>query len=135
MSRVTPITLPARLVRVKDGDTVVFTCDLRAIVDDLTEDGYEPDLRVAKVDTPETDSRDPDVKARALAAKQFTATALTSAESISITILGKDKYGRRLGHVSYKDTSGSVFNLADELLKLDGVRPIALAAQLHPDHA
>jgi micrococcal nuclease len=56
----------ARLVRIIDGDTVQVIVDL----------GYytyaEHRMRLLGVDTPEMNDRDPDVRARAVAATQYT---------------------------------------------------------------
>lgn len=108
-----------------DGDTVALFVDLASLVD-----GHEFDLgfgvsyflpripirlqcRVYGIDCPELNSKDPDVKAQAVAARDFTRECLPVGEEIRVVSHGWDKYGGRFdGEITLHDG----FDLAELLV-------------------
>jgi len=99
-----PVT---KILYVIDGDT--FKVDI---------DEYPPiigkniSIRVAKVDTPEINSKDPIIKKKALLAKSFTENFLKNAKQITLKDIKRDKYFRIVADVIVDNK-----NLSSELIK------------------
>ena len=87
--------IEGRVVRVKDGDTIVI----------LTSDMQQITIRVKSVDCPER--RQPYGKK----AKDFVIDQIAG-KDVRITNTSQDRYGRTIGFVKYKDK-----DLSEELLK------------------
>jgi len=86
----------AKVIDVIDGDTIDAEIDL----------GFDIHLRIrvrlAGVDTAETHSKDPELRAKALEAKKFTAERVMDKDIIIKTIKDrKEKFGRYLAVVVY----------------------------------
>lgn len=75
-------------------------------------------VRLWGVDTPEILGRCLDEKSLAQKAKSYVHSALSTAEEITIKIMGRDKYGRVSGMVAYDGN-----DLASELLSEGLARP------------
>ena len=86
-------TYLAEVVRVVDGDTVVFKVDLGFKM--TTEQSF----RLYGIDTPELRSRDPNERERAQAAKAFVQGILPVGEKVTLVTHKADKYGRWLAEV------------------------------------
>lgn len=86
----------ATLLRVIDGDTIDVAVDLGFFV------SHRRTLRLRGVNTPELNDRDPAVRAKAFAAKQFMINRLPRTDNGIIVRTHKDqddKYGRMLADV------------------------------------
>jgi micrococcal nuclease len=79
------------IVKIVDGDTV-------DIVLDLGFDVYRKErVRINRVDTPESNSKDVNEKKLAIEAKNYVSTWLINQKQVKIKTLKDDKYGRLLG--------------------------------------
>lgn len=79
------------IVKIVDGDTV-------DIVLDLGFDVYRKErVRINRVDTPESNSKDVNEKKLAVEAKNYVSTWMINQKKIRIKTLKDDKYGRLLG--------------------------------------
>lgn len=79
------------IVKIVDGDTV-------DIVLDLGFDVYRKErVRINRVDTPESNSKNETEKKLAVEAKNYVSTWLINQKQIKIKTLKDDKYGRLLG--------------------------------------
>jgi micrococcal nuclease len=79
------------IVKIVDGDTV-------DIVLDLGFDVYRKErVRINRVDTPESNSKDVNEKKLAIEAKNYVSTWMINQKKIRIKTLKDDKYGRLLG--------------------------------------
>ena len=79
------------IVKIVDGDTV-------DIVLDLGFDVYRKErVRINRVDTPESNSKDVTEKKLAVEAKNYVSTWMINQKKIKIKTLKDDKYGRLLG--------------------------------------
>jgi endonuclease YncB( thermonuclease family) len=87
--------LKGKVIAVKDGDTIVV----------LDDSNTQHTIRIADIDCPEKS------QAFGKKAKWFVSDAIFSS-LVEIKIKGKDRYGRTIGYVFYKDK-----NLSEELLK------------------
>jgi endonuclease YncB( thermonuclease family) len=91
----------AIVVRVMDGDTVIFDVPL----------WYDPELtlrqhfRLFGINAPEIHSTNPDEKKAGLAAMGFLGTVLPVGYEVKVTSQGHDKYGRGLVSVTLPDGS------------------------------
>jgi endonuclease YncB( thermonuclease family) len=81
--------VPAEVVRIIDGDTIVLTLDLGWYV--RLADQH---IRIAYINSPELPT--PEGKA----ALAFAQTIVKPGDTVVLTSLGKDKYGRWLGTVT-----------------------------------
>lgn len=88
--------LTGKVVKVKDGDTVVI----------LDKENVQHTIRVADIDTPEYK------QPFSIVAKRFTSDAIFG-QDVYIKSKGKDRFGRTIGFVFY----GHKKNLSEELLK------------------
>jgi len=84
----------ANVVRVIDGDT--FRVNISGVPPLI---GESIPVRLARIDTPELSSENPEVKALALRAKAFTEAALRGAREIRLENTRRDKYFRILADV------------------------------------
>lgn len=91
----------ARVVKVVDGDTIDCIVDLGFYITANIR------FRLLGVDTPETNSKDPVIKAIALNAKDFIAKQLLN-KSVVVEVTKTDKYGRWLAKVFEEDTQLSI---------------------------
>lgn len=98
----------AKIVNVVDGDTV------DAIIDVGFQITMAQRLRVNRINTPETNSKDELIKAKALAAREFTSQALLNKEVI-VSTRKSDAFGRYLAEIYYLE-NGEQKNLSDVLL-------------------
>jgi micrococcal nuclease len=79
------------IVKIVDGDTV-------DIVLDLGFDVYRKErVRINRVDTPESNSKDATEKKLAIEAKNYVSTWMINQKKIRIKTFKDDKYGRLLG--------------------------------------
>jgi len=79
------------IVKIVDGDTV-------DIVLDLGFDVYRKErVRINRIDTPESNSKDVTEKKLAIEAKNYVSTWMINQKKIKIKTLKDDKYGRLLG--------------------------------------
>lgn len=79
------------IIKIVDGDTV-------DIVLDLGFDVYRKErVRINRVDTPESNSKDVNEKKLAVEAKNYVSTWMINQKKIRIKTLKDDKYGRLLG--------------------------------------
>lgn len=108
------IRYAARIDRWVDGDTASVTLRIRARPDVVLEDAET--IRLAHVDTPEIRgaTRGAGMKARA-----FVSDLAPVGESVTVTIVGEDKYGRALASVV---EAGGV-DLSDALLSSRNAKP------------
>ncbi len=72
-------------------------------------------VRLLRVDTPELNSPDAGLRAKAIEAKTFVNNAIMEREIILETVKS-DSFGRYLAEVYYTDSDGTEHNLSDELL-------------------
>jgi micrococcal nuclease len=88
----------AKLIRVVDGDTIVLSLDLGLSVHRIET------CRIAGVDTPELNSSDPAVRARAQSAKSFVEEQLAGCllKVRTEKPYPMDKYGRYLAAVQFR---------------------------------
>lgn len=105
------IRYAARIDRWVDGDTVSVTLRIRARPDVVLEDAET--IRLAHVDTPEIRG------ATGMKAKAFVSDLAPVGESVTVTIVGEDKYGRALASVV---EAGGV-DLSDALLSSGNAKP------------
>jgi micrococcal nuclease len=108
-------TVPARIIRILDGDTIEVDLDLGWRIT------YRAKVRLARVNAPEL-STDVGRAARDWAVRQLTALADTLTHSVEwrpITVVSHslDKYGRVLGDVRWVDSTGTTHDLAADLLQ------------------
>lgn len=89
------------LISVIDGDT--FKVNIRDVHPLL---GERISVRVARIDTPEMSSKNPEIKALALKAKAVATEILTNANTITLKRLRRGKYFRILADV---DVDGQDF--------------------------
>lgn len=108
------------MTRAIDGDTIVGTLDLGFDIK-----FFERKFRLAGIDTPEMNSKDPAQRAKAQAARDFVKHALDGNTSVVIqTIKSKagsdavDSFGRYLAIVCYTDPDGVQHQLNEQLLEL-----------------
>ncbi len=96
------------VIRVIDGDSI------KVYIESFPETLRETTIRVAKIDTPELDSKAQCEQERLLAikAKDFTNDLITKAKKVRFKPLGYEKYGRILADVTIDGES-----LADALIK------------------
>jgi micrococcal nuclease len=81
------------IVKIVDGDTV-------DIVLDLGFDVYRKErVRINRVDTPESNSKDATEKKLAIEAKNYVSTWMINQKKIRIKTFKDDKYGRLLGEL------------------------------------
>lgn len=85
------------VIKVVDGDTVDILFDLGFNV------FHKERVRLAGVDTPESNSKDEHEKILAHEAKEFVAIWLTSQNNLKIKTTKDDKYGRILGEIYGND--------------------------------
>ena len=105
-------TYKAKILRAVDGDTVDADIDMGFKIT------AHQRLRLARIDTPELNSKDPVVRGKAIEAAAFTKAAVEGREVILVTTKS-DLYGRYLAEVWYVDAKdGSQVNLSDKLLSL-----------------
>jgi endonuclease YncB( thermonuclease family) len=98
---------PAKVTRVVDGDTLVAQFYLLPVAHyQYPKLLMEHKIRLLGVDTPELRSKDPQEKALAYKAKDFTSLALLN-EDIIVQATGEDSFGRLLAKVFH---SGLEFN-------------------------
>jgi len=83
-----------KVVSVYDGDT--FTCDINQYPPIA---GQKISIRIFGIDTPEMKDKNPQVKALAVKAKEFVKTRLTTAKTIELRNMRRDKYFRILADV------------------------------------
>lgn len=86
------------LVSVYDGDT--FTCDLDGLHPLI---GERVGIRVRGIDTPEMKDERPDVKRKAIRARDYVRQRLVTAEKIELKKVERDKYFRILADVWVDD--------------------------------
>jgi endonuclease YncB( thermonuclease family) len=84
---------PAHVVRVVDGDTAIFNADLGFDI------SVQLDVRFARINTPELDAKDQEVRIKALAAKTYLQKQLPAGTAVTLVTGKKDKYGRWLAEV------------------------------------
>lgn len=96
----------SKLISIQDGDT--FKVDI---------DSYPPiigkniSIRIANIDTPEIKSKDPEVRKKAYAAKDFIKNVLENGHVVFLKNIKRDKYFRILAEV---EVDGK--NLGTELI-------------------
>jgi len=106
-----PVEVKARAVNVVDGDTLDLETDLGFRITFLQR------YRLYGVDTPETNDPDPAVRERALKAKDFVEVLIKGKEVIANTHMDRrDKHGRWLAVVYWRDAEGGWQNLNEDLL-------------------
>lgn len=108
------IRYAARIDRWVDGDTVSVTLRIRARPDVVLEDAET--IRLAHVDTPEIRGAS---RGAGMKAKAFVSDLAPVGESVTVTIVGEDKYGRALASVV---EAGGV-DLSDALLSSGNAKP------------
>lgn len=86
---------PARVCNVYDGDTC--TCIL-----EFNQKLQKFSVRLTGIDTAEMKSKDPELKKKALAAKQYLSSMILN-KIVRLECEGLDKYGRILGKVYLDD--------------------------------
>ena len=112
----------AKVVNVVDGDTLDLRTDLGFRITFLQR------YRLYGVDTPELNDPDPAVRARAMQAKDFVEVLVKGKEVMVNTHMDRrDKYGRWLAVVYWRDPEGGWQNLNEDLVAN------GLAAPLRPD--
>lgn len=104
----------AFVIRVKDGDTLEASLDLGHSIHFTTS------IRVARVNCPESKSKNKAEKAAGLAAKAYVEDLLPGGTSIKVqTFTPADKFGRYLASVTLPDGT----DLADMLLATGHAKP------------
>lgn len=107
-------TVPARILRILDGDTLEADLDLGWRIT------YRAKVRLARVNAPELNTAEGRA-ARDWAVHLLTVLADTLTHSVewrAITVVSHslDKYGRVLGDVRWVDSAGTTHDLAADLL-------------------
>jgi len=82
------------IMRVYDGDT--FTCDIEGIHPLI---GESISVRINGIDTPEMTDDRPEIRTRAIAARDYLNHRLNTAETVELKRLQRDKYFRILADV------------------------------------
>ena len=108
------IRYAARIDRWVDGDTASVTLRIRARPDVVLEDAET--IRLVHVDTPEIRGA---TRSAGMKAKAFVADLAPVGESVTVTIVGEDKYGRALATVV---EAGGV-DISDALLSSGNAKP------------
>jgi micrococcal nuclease len=85
----------ATVVRILDGDTVELMIHLGFTI------VWKSSCRLYGINTPELNSKDPLVRAKALEAKQYLIDRLPAGSIVYVTSRELDKYGRPLADVYY----------------------------------
>ena len=114
-------TVPARIVRVIDGDTLDVELDLGWKIT------YRAKVRLARVNAPEIDKGSAGHLASVFTENSLYDAALAGGpgDFYPITVVSRslDKYGRVLGDVKWTDRAGVQHDLADDLLAAGHARP------------
>ena len=98
------------VIRVVDGDTVYGDVDLGFNIGNK-----KMEFRLAKINTPETKGA---TREAGLTSKKYTEDKIMGKEVIIVTKKDtKEKYGRYLAEVFYKDETGNYVSLNDELVQ------------------
>ena len=101
----------AKIIRVVDGDTVDADIDLGFKVTSHQR------LRLARIDTPELNSKDPQVRQNAVDATEFVRSKILN-QTVFVVTTKSDLYGRYLAEIFYVDSEDQVQkNLCDQLLE------------------
>ncbi|MFA6118801.1 MAG: thermonuclease family protein [Parachlamydiales bacterium] len=103
----------SKILSVHDGDT--FKVNINEFPPII---GENISIRVAKIDTPEINCKDPIIKKKALLAKQFTEDFLKNAKEIVLKNPKRDKYFRIVAEVIADNKS-----LSAELIRNDLALP------------
>ena len=99
-----------KILNVVDGDTLDVEIDLGFSIK------VKQRLRLSRINTPELRSSDPDLKAKALLAKNFLNDSLVDKSNICLYTIKTEKYGRYLAEVYLKEVDGSLTSINDLLL-------------------
>lgn len=97
-------TVPGKVIRVVDADTINMELDLGWRIK------YTVSCRVAGCNAPELSTED------GQAAKAWALGALPVGTSVMFVSHSLDKYGRPLGSISLTSAQGAVFDYASELM-------------------
>jgi len=81
------------IIKVIDGDTIDIILDVGFNI------STKQRIRINRIDTPETNSKNIQEKQLALEAKEFVAMWLVNQNKLTIKTLKDDKYGRMLGEI------------------------------------
>ncbi len=87
-------SIAVRFIKCIDGDT--FTCEIPGAYPPLLK---TINVRIRGIDAPELHDKQPEIKRRALEAKDYLEKRLSEAKKIELRKLGKDKYFRILADV------------------------------------
>ncbi len=98
-----------KVMRVVDGDTIDAQINFGFSLYQVHR------LRLLRVDTPELNSTDEALRAKALQAKEFVIKAVMDREVILETVKS-DSFGRYLAEVYYTDLDGVQCNLSENLI-------------------
>lgn len=101
-------TYAAHVTRIIDGDTLDITLDLGFHLTAMLR------LRLARVNTPELTSTDPEIRAKAKEAKAFL-EGVVLGNNVMVQMQKSDAFGRYLAEVWYMNTEQ--YNLSDVLLE------------------
>lgn len=101
----------ATLRKVVDGDTVDLDVDLGFYMTAALR------FRVLGVNTPELRGGTDETKAKAREAKAFVESELAKAQTIFISTMKADSFGRWLADIEYATIKDGLLNLTDELIK------------------
>jgi micrococcal nuclease len=107
-------TYKALVLNIVDGDTIDVEIDAGFHIK------IKHRIRFLRVNTAETNSKDPDEKKLALAAKNYTIECIAN-KNIILTTYKSDAFGRYLAEIYY-DKDGKQICLNDELLELNLAR-------------
>lgn len=97
----------AKVIAVKDGDTFVAMASIWFNLSALLS------VRIAGIDTPELTSHDPEIRADAVAAREWLTKRLGERSQVVLKAYKLDHFGRVIADVFIDGTS-----VADELLEL-----------------
>ena len=109
-----PKEITAYVIDVYDGDTCTVITRVwgeakQSII--VTEA-----VRMYGIDTPELRTTDLAEKERGYAAKQFTADRILG-KIVRLELVGREKFGRLMATIFYKDANGNEINLNQELIQ------------------
>lgn len=105
-------TYKIEILSVYDGDTLTGMVDL----------GFNTfqkiKVRLARINTPEIRTKDLKEKARGYEARDYLRKVLEAyQETLVIETVGKGKYGRWIGNLSFEDEDGVIVNVNDLLVE------------------
>ena len=104
-------TYTAEVAKIVDGDSVWLVVDVGYRMT------YKDNFRLIRINTPELRTKDPEVKAKAYAAKARLAELIPVGADVLIRTAKSGKYGRWLAEIYVDDGYGELVNINDIMVE------------------